>query len=433
MIPEGSPHVPGRNAAASTCAESKAERPGQAPAAAGKPAGAALVDATRPEVLPTNWINRAGTQFMQRAFRIALPFDQRSHLVAFVAALFLVLFLPFLDSYVFRLSPADVYRSVPPRYVNYRFIGDEIAKGGNVDVLLIGASDTWTTFDTKALTEALSDALGRPAKVLNFGTNWFGAETYQARVRDALQNLRAKVVLIPDSDAGFTYPHELTKYWWRHPTAHAPDSLNAREQVTLYAASMLGSPHRIWASLRGASNLRLTPSWQSSANAMERSQGFNGERNAFLSHFNPVRTRPAFVDIDRKTPSISPDALFYKNQEDASFVHLHYDYDAYQTAFLKDIDAVVKAQGGIFAMASIPLHFREKPLERAVVRPLWNKQPRSWPSFGVSMTQLFAGLSFDEMKQFYSNESHLNASGARLYSRTIAPALAKLIVDAEKK
>lgn len=371
---------------------------------------------------------------MPAAFKVAQPFDARSHLSAFVATLVFAATLPFIDAYLLRPSGADVYRSVPPRYVNYRFVGDQIAKGGDVDVLLIGASDTWTTFDTKALTESLSAALGRPAKVLNFGTNWFGAEAYQARVRDALSNLRAKVVLIPDSDAGFTYPHELTKYWWRHPVANAPDSLTMREQVTLYAASVLGAPHRLWADLRGVSNLRLTPSWQSSANAMEQTQGFNGERLGWLSHFSTDRTtRPAFADVDRKPPPIPVEALFYKNQEDANFVHLYYDYNAYQTAFLKDIDAVVRAQGGVFAMASIPVHFRGKPLERAVVRPIANKETRPWPSIGISMTQLFAGLTFDEMKTFYSNESHFNASGARLYSRTIAPALAKLIVDAEKR
>lgn len=371
---------------------------------------------------------------MPVTFKVAQPFDARPHLLAFVAILLLAVSLPVIDAVLLRPTGADVYRSVPPRYVNYRFVGDQIAKGGDVDVLLIGASDTWTTFDTKALTESLSEALGRPARVLNFGTNWFGAEAYQARVRDALSNLRAKVVLIPDSDAGYTYPHELTKYWWRHPVAKAPASLTAREQVTLYASSVLGAPHRLWADLRGVSNLRFAPGWQSSANAMEQSLGFNGERLGWLSHFDPNRTsRPAFTEIDRAPPAIPVEALFYKNREDADFVHLYYDYDAYQTAFLKDIDALVRAQGGIFAMASIPVHFRDKPLERAVIRPILNKETRPWPTIGVSMTQLFAGLDFDGMKQFYSNESHFNASGARLYSRTVAPALAKLILDAEKR
>ena len=61
--------------------------------------------------------------------------------------------------------------------------------------------------------------------------------------------------------------------------------------------------------------------------------------------------------------------------------------------------------------------------DKAFVRPLWHDEPRSWPQFGIATARLFEGLSDDEAHAFYYNEYHLNASGAKLYSRAIAPAL----------
>ncbi len=50
---------------------------------------------------------------MPAAFKVAQPFDARSHLSAFVATLVFAATLPFIDAYLLRPSGADVYRSVP--------------------------------------------------------------------------------------------------------------------------------------------------------------------------------------------------------------------------------------------------------------------------------------------------------------------------------
>jgi hypothetical protein len=150
---------------------------------------------------------------MAVVFRVSPPFDARSHLAVFLAGIVLALSLPLINYWFLPANFADVFRSVPPRYPNYAFIGNAIAAGGNVDVLVVGASDAETAFDPKTLSEELSSRLGRPIRVLNFGANWYGAEADYTRVQAALSNLKVKVVVVVDSFGGPNYPHELAEYW----------------------------------------------------------------------------------------------------------------------------------------------------------------------------------------------------------------------------
>jgi hypothetical protein len=362
------------------------------------------------------------------AYRVSPPFEARSHLVVFLAGIVLALSLPLINGWLLPVNFADVFRSVPPRYANYRFMGNAIAAGGNVDVLVVGASDAETAFDTRVLSEELSARLGRPVRVLNFGANWYGAEAYDARVEGALSNLKVKLVVALDSFGATTYPHELAEYWLLYPKAVIPASLTFRERATLYAATILGAPRRSWADLHGVANLRIAPEWQPSVTERDQTLGFNGVRLGW-SDGGP---RAEYADVTRPLPEISVSSLFYRNAEDDGFVNFYGEYTAYQTAFLKQIDRIVTAQGGIFAMVSTPVAVNGKLSDKAFVRPLWHGESRPWPQFGIATARLFAGLSDEEAHAFYFNEYHLNASGAKLYSRAIAPALAKLLADAEQ-
>ena len=365
---------------------------------------------------------------MADAYRVSSPFEARSHLVVFLVGIVLALSLPFINAWLLPVNFADVFRSVPPRYANYRFMGNAIAGGGNVDVLVVGASDAETAFDTKVLTEELSTKLGRPVRVLNFGANWYGAEAYFARVQGALSNLKVKVVVVLDSFGGTSYPHELAAYWWLYPKAVMPASLTLRGKAALYAATLLGAPRRSWADLHGVASLSIAPEWQPGATERDQALGFYGVRLGW-SDGGP---RAEYADVTRPLPEIPLSTLFYRNAEDDRFVNFYGEYTADQTAFLKQIDRIVTAQGGIFAMVSTPVAVNGKLSDRAFVRPLWHGEPRSWPQFGIATGRLFEGMSDEAAHAFYFNEYHLNAAGAKLYSRAIAPALAKLLTDAEQ-
>jgi hypothetical protein len=142
-------------------------------------------------------------QIADNSFRVAMPFGTRRQALQFLAVILIALGLPIFNEHVLSRQPADVYRTVPPEYLNFKFIGDEISQGCSADIVIIGSSDAWTSFDVKSISAALSEKLGRPVRVLNFGTNWPGAETNYQRVKDLLTNLRVKVLVLTEGELGF--------------------------------------------------------------------------------------------------------------------------------------------------------------------------------------------------------------------------------------
>jgi hypothetical protein len=358
-------------------------------------------------------------------FRVAPPFEARSHIVVFVSSLLLALLFPLVNHAVFRPTAADVLRAVPPHYRNYHFMGDAIAKGGDVDILIVGSSDAWTAFDVGILTEEISKIAARPVRILNFGADWFGTEANFVRIQYALSNLKAKVAVVMDTLGTPAYPHVLAKYWWLHPDEDVPASLTFQERATLYTASVLGAPRQSWANLRRASHLSIAPPWQDYASGLERTSGFYGVEQGW--HNAPyVERTPPWRDIPT-------DPMFYRNGKGDAFRVGSEEYTEYETAFLKEAAAIVRAQGGTFAMASNLVLLEGRQGDKALFRPLWRNEQRPWPQIGIPTATLFAGLSDEETHAFYFDDYHVNASGAKHYSRAIAPALAKLLIANENR
>jgi hypothetical protein len=370
-------------------------------------------------------------------FRVAPPFEARSHVVIFVAALLLALSLPLLNHAIFRTNAADVLRAVPPRYENYSFMGDAIARGGDVDILIVGGSDAQTAFDVGVLTEEVSKILGRPVRILNFGANWYAAEAYFVRIRYALSNLKVRVAIVLDTVGG-PAPHPLAKYWWLYPDEDIPSSLQSGKRAALYAASVLGAPRQLWAKLRGVAHLSIAPPWRDTASELERTSGFHAIALGWANG-NSSSARAPYVEGTLPWREIPPAQMFYRNGSGDAFKAGYGDkpgygeYSAYETAFLKQADAIVRAQGGTFAMASNLALVDGKRSDKAGFRPLWRNEQRPWPQIGIPTATLFAGLNDEETHAFYYDEDHVNRSGAKHYSRAIAPALAELLANNENR
>lgn len=116
---------------------------------------------------------------------IVLPaFTTNGHAVAFVGFLIALLIAPALLERIWPADSVHVYKGIPLSYVNYHHIGETIAEGGVIDVVVIGASDAWTALDVRVLREGLSKHLGRPARVVNLSTNWAGEDRHHQVLSD---------------------------------------------------------------------------------------------------------------------------------------------------------------------------------------------------------------------------------------------------------
>ncbi|NJM53664.1 MAG: hypothetical protein HC846_09915 [Blastocatellia bacterium] len=75
----------------------------------------------------------------------------------------------------------------------YSFIKEEIFnKNEDIDILFLGGSIIWNAIDTPYVQKALSEKLGRPAKVVTFGFYFSSFDIPYTLVRDLLEKRRVK-------------------------------------------------------------------------------------------------------------------------------------------------------------------------------------------------------------------------------------------------
>lgn len=359
---------------------------------------------------------------------VRAPFSKASHAVWTAA---LIIFLCGGPSVLERVAPAasaSVYRTMPSSYGNYYTIGEEIAKPGKIDVLIIGASDAWTSLDPRIIKGRLEAKYQRPMRVLNLGTNWAGEERNAQVLHDVLKARRVELVLFPETDAAPMAPHELAKYWWRGDVS--ADGLKLRNRAQLAMMTVVGFPRTFWSRFQTPETAPLDAAGQSAARVQEAMLGFNAAQTGWKSHSEPdeSRRRP-YEDRTAPAPSVSGKDLFYRGDGDDRFEVRADHYFPMQTPFVRASRDMVRAQGGVFATFCIPTHFQSEPLAKPWLR-IHDGLERDWPTFGISQTQLFPGLSFDEMLNFYGNESHLNGTGARAYTTAVMPAIEDLYAQA---
>ena len=360
-------------------------------------------------------------------YKVSPPFESNLQVFLFLFILIVLLASPLIPTMLLGMKPSEKYQSVPLKYSNYHFIGEEMELGGEIDVLFIGSSDAWTAFNAPYISKMLSKDLGRKVRVSNFGTNWFGAESYYIRLKDTLEVIKPKVVVMPDSSAGANYPHELTHFVWSEPQQIPYTAISLRQRLTLYGAGLLGSPYQTYAKLVKIWEKQPRAQWVSSLKFFRDNDGFMGEENGWLSHWDPDRdNRSEYKEITYEPTTLSIEEMTYTNQKDEKFEDLHYKYNKYQTFFIKKMAEITNEMGAKFITVSIPTHFKEgKVLEKSVYRHLHDNEVKSWLHIGISMTDLFHGSSYKEMTPFYSNESHLNKSGATVFSQSLVPILKK--------
>jgi hypothetical protein len=373
------------------------------------------------------WTDEADADIKGRPPIVRAPFRKPSHALLAMAFIAGVTLAPTVLERVSPADPARVYQGVPANYA-YHLIGDEIATPGDVDVLIVGASDSWTALDPRIIREHLEERYGRPMRVLNLSTNWPGEERNAQVVHDMLQDHNVHLLLMPETSGYQTAPHELAHHWWRGalPTKDLPPANRAQ----LYVMSVVGLPRQLWARFQSPETAPLTDTYRYYYDAQRTIFGFNDAQTGWLSHLETdASKRRPYESIDAPAPVVSDDDVFYSGEPDRYFEVRAPSYTPLQTVFTLMARDMVRAQGGVFATFSIPTHFQGAELERAWLHEHAGVE-RDWPTIGLSMTNLFPGMTFDEMLSYYGNESHLNSSGARAYTRALLPAIERLYAEA---
>ena len=373
------------------------------------------------------WFDHDEDRTVDRVEVIRAPFRRLSHAIGTLAFVVGITLAPIVFNNLAPPAPEQIYRGIPAIYGNFYTIGEELAKPGKIDVLIVGSSDAWTSLDPRIVHGALESRFGETMRVLNLGTNWAGLDRDVQIVHDVLRAHEVELVLVPESDPIQVAPHELAKHWWRGDVSTR--GLLVSQRAQLYLMSVIGFPRQLWSRFKSPESLPLLESYRAYVDSQLQLYGFNSARTGWLSNYSTdTSDRREFVPLDAPSPAVTDEALFFQGEPNEYFA-LRFDYSPMQTHFVTSIRDMVRAQGGVFATFSIPTHFQNEILEQAWVRPHVSID-RDWPTIGISMSNLFPNYSFDQMLDYYGNESHLNTNGAIAYTRALLPAIETLYAEA---
>lgn len=337
------------------------------------------------------------------------PFFARWQEVAFTSLVLVLLLLPITLSG--RIARSDVYPTVPTKAGAFPYIQREIfEEKSDIDVLILSTSLLWTAIDTPYLQRELSQASGREVKVVTLGSNWRGEDLNYVLLRDLLAHRKVKSIIfsMPADYQVMDEPHNQSSRWLLYgENSQALDGLPFSQRVALYGEQVLGAPRHLLTKVRG-NQLAEDPQKQLlGANLV--AEGFEGA---------------SFSPRDVPTPALSAAEMIYSNSSATNFRFTHKPLSPYQEHFLRLVFALLQQHQVKVTLVHVPLW--SERLSTVV------EERMDWPEvFGMPITivgvppaKLFEGLPNKEIDQFYYNE-HLNANGARLFTRTITPALVK--------
>jgi hypothetical protein len=281
----------------------------------------------------------------------------------------------------------------------------------DLDILFIGDSFLRFGIDAAYVEQELSKALGRPARVLTFGFQHRGEEVYYLALRDLLAHHKRPKLLVVDLPEPFLNldrPHPWD--WEIVSPGESPsfyEGLGWRYRFPLYAEQVLGMPRTLFSLLHERGSASIKPDDHGS---MLRDEGFEGA---------------PFATYSPPPPPLAPEQIIYSETTKGGWRFENQTLLPYADNFDRKLMRLAVENDIPIAELEVPLYSRRKLNE---VIELTN-----WPAYfgapihmlGIPPTQLFAGLSDDEVKKLYWND-HMNANGSHYFTKAIMPALVQL-------
>jgi hypothetical protein len=325
-----------------------------------------------------------------------------------------VIGLPVLLRLVGLPSRADMYRGVTREAGDFAYMRRVFfEEQGQLDMLFFGASLLRQAVDGKMVEQALSEKLGRPAKVVVCGANWAGLDIQYFLLRDLLQRRRVHtlVLSVPIAQQDNALPHVNTYRVERF--GDDPDlfrRLDWRSATSLYGAMVLGAPRQMLNLVRANRPELRTPGLEP---VLKMELGYYGA---------------PFVRDQRRPPAFSAESLIYSSATASQFHFRNRSMGHYQMAFLERLADLFRDAGVRVVILNLPTDL-DRNRDVVEERLLWTDYLGANARIaGVSSTRLFPGFSDEEFYRFYSDQ-HFNRNGSEYFTAAMIPAFLALYDD----
>ncbi len=338
-------------------------------------------------------------------------FDTNLQALWFLILVVFALALPKIITNFNLISRADSYDIMSEKNGGYMFIKDEIFnKKEDIDILFIGGSVIWNAVDTPQIQKALSEKLGRPAKVLTFGFNFNSVDIPYTQLRDLLEKRRVRMVVFSIPRLSWTKgPSTLAYKFLRYDeNSDVVEGLSAESKISLYACNVLRSPRDLLTVVRD--NPSMISPYAKDLGAFKKAEGM-------------VQNPETFERFTPPPPVFSSSDLIYSDKTQASFFITNKRLSPHQDHYLDKLFELFKAKQVPLAMLNVP-QYSEKNNDRIVELQDWSKRTGTEiPLIGIAPTVLFKGLNEAEVEKLHCDPEHFNLNGSEFYTRTVLPAI----------
>ena len=357
------------------------------------------------------------------------PFSSTKSAAAFALFLMVLLLLPGLAGKKLLPPREAIYASTPWRYGPFHCLRQEIfEEKGDIDIAFVGSSGILHGIDAPSVQKELSKALGRRATVLTFGWSWSGFDALYFISNDLLRTRKVKMLVFTEECREGGNSHHAAPYWFRFAeNAGALYELSWQTQAAYYFAAIVGMPRNLLELARSNSG-ELTPeaanTWNQRFHTLNPTETL-GSISARLG-FNAPFDQPNFSDYTPVTGITTSDVCIYSPATKGEFQFSGPPCPLLQLHFAREF-------GALAAQYHTPLVCLHLP-ETAKMRNTTIRQREFWPQalgakvemIGIPPVKLFAGMKDEEVQRLFLDPYHLNANGAKSFTRLIVPALIQI-------
>lgn len=264
---------------------------------------------------------------------------------------------------------------------------------GPIDLLIIGASQSWVSLRPQQLEQMLSSA-DKPFVVRTMSHNWASHDLEWSLLQDLLDHREVRNVLIGSGVFDFIRPyHEgLFEVWPKEFLDQQPARITFFQQ---YAIRMYEAPRKALELLRSGGGL-------SNGHAMP--GGYLPEGNMRFGNLEVEKhvAGGPFKTMDVRVPeNISFEEPVFDREDDDYYLHKIHD-------LLRSKNINVHWLSIVFAGRDPVIRF--------------SKVAKNWPEeklFGLDPKTLFSKYTDEEMKYLFYDGVHMNINGARLYTEVV--------------
>lgn len=295
----------------------------------------------------------------------------------------------------------------------------------NIDFLFVGGSVLEDSIQSKMI-EDYFVAQGKPIKTFTATVGSGVADAYSGYLiaKHFIENSQVKVILF-DLTSLSSRPSMMTALDFNKMEIFpALPHMNTNDILTLWGLAILAGPIRL-------RHLAFPPSEKTNRDFAQKLEEFKRQNGSVQQTRKFNSTEP--FQVTKILPS-NRSAKDLMSSDNSGEQNRYFDDRRFGTYFFKKLAILChKNKVKLYLVSSPNYEGDPAPIRHEFVAQKGEETLPRVPTIDISQKDLFMNYPQEEIKLFYRGLGHFNALGGQLYTRTILPALAKILSEINEK